>query len=39
MKFLEWWSEQTPFNRYGMAFVAAVVIVVILSFVIGGSEG
>lgn len=30
MKFIEWWSEQSPFNKSGMAFVAAVVVLVIL---------
>jgi len=30
MRFIEWWSEQSMFNRLGMAFVAAVVILVLL---------
>lgn len=30
MKFMEWWSEQSPFNKSGMAFVAAVVILVLV---------
>lgn len=30
MKFMEWWSEQSPFNKSGMAFVAAVVLLVLV---------
>ncbi len=30
MKFIEWWSEQSPFNKSGMAFVAAVLVLVII---------
>jgi len=30
MKFIEWWSEQSPFNKSGMAFVAAVVVLVLI---------
>jgi len=34
MKFIEWWSEQSPFNKSGLAFVAAVVILVVIVVVV-----
>ncbi len=30
MKFMDWWSEQPPFNKTGIAFVAAVLILLLL---------
>ena len=30
MNFIEWWADQTPFNQVGIAFVAAVTLLVLL---------
>ena len=35
MNFLEWWSEQSPFNKIGIAFVGAVIIVAIIAAIVG----
>lgn len=34
MKFIEWWSEQSPFNKSGLAFAAAVLILVVIVAVV-----
>jgi hypothetical protein len=30
MNFIEWWADQPPFNQVGIAFVAAVTLLVLL---------
>ena len=31
MKFVQWWSDQPPFNQIGMSFVAGVAVFAVLS--------
>ena len=33
MNFFDWWAEQSQWNKYGMVFVAAVVLILIVLLV------
>ena len=35
MNFWDWWSEQSPFNKVGIAFVGAVIVVAIIALIAG----
>lgn len=35
MNFWEWWAEQSAFNKIGLSFVAAVVVIGIIALIAG----
>ena len=35
MNFMQWWSEQSPFNKIGIAFVGAVIVIAIIALIAG----
>jgi hypothetical protein len=35
MNFMDWWSEQSPFNKVGMAFVVAVIVIAVIALIVG----
>jgi len=34
MNFWDWWSEQSPFNKTGIAFVGAVIVIAVIALIV-----